>query len=65
MHLFIFSLTFTVVWNPWEEKAKEMGDFDDEGYKEMICLEPGKVSNPVTLEAGQQFECSQTLRSLL
>ncbi|CAG5121007.1 unnamed protein product, partial [Candidula unifasciata] len=60
-----FNFPDIVLWNPWQEKAKEMADFDDEGYKEMICVEPGKVSNPVTLEAGQQFECSQTLRSLL
>ena len=22
-----------VVWTPWVDKAKKMGDFDDEGYK--------------------------------
>ncbi|BFY97403.1 hypothetical protein BsWGS_00443 [Bradybaena similaris] len=65
VELTTFNFPDIVVWNPWEKTAKEMGDFDDEGYKEMICLEPGKVSTPVTLEAGQQFECSQILRSLL
>ena len=42
-----------------------MGDFDDEGYKEMICVEAGKVVTPVTLTAGAQFECSQTFTSRL
>lgn len=28
-----------VVWNPWQENAKNMVDFDDQGYKSMICIE--------------------------
>ena len=33
-----------VVWNPWVEKAAAMGDFDDLGYKEMVCVEAGTKS---------------------
>lgn len=29
----------TVVWNPWQETAKSMQDFDDEGYRHMVCVE--------------------------
>lgn len=28
-----------VVWNPWKEGAATMADFDDDGWKEMICVE--------------------------
>jgi len=28
-----------VVWNPWDEKAAEMDDFADDGYRTMVCLE--------------------------
>uniref|UniRef100_A0A2C9KR95 glucose-6-phosphate 1-epimerase n=1 Tax=Biomphalaria glabrata TaxID=6526 RepID=A0A2C9KR95_BIOGL len=61
IELVTFNFPDIVVWNPWEEKAKEMSDFDDDGYTEMICVEPGKVLVPITLEAGQQYECKQTL----
>ncbi len=43
-----------VVWNPWADKAAEMMDFDDQGYRKMVCVEtantvphamlPGSVS---------------------
>lgn len=65
IELITFNLPDTVVWNPWEVKAREMSDFDDEGYREMLCVEAGKVADPVTLTAGTHFECSQTFRALL
>ncbi|KAH9513282.1 hypothetical protein Btru_034535 [Bulinus truncatus] len=61
IELVTFNFPDIVVWNPWEEKAIEMSDFDNDGYTEMICVEPGKVLVPITLEAGQQYECKQTL----
>ena len=27
------------VWNPWVDKAKRMGDFGDDEYKRMLCVE--------------------------
>jgi glucose-6-phosphate 1-epimerase len=29
----------TVLWNPGAEKARDMTDFDDEGYRNMLCIE--------------------------
>ena len=34
-----------VVWNPHEAKAKEMSDFGDEQYVNMVCVEPGLLTN--------------------
>eukprot|EP00635_Sarcinochrysidales_sp_CCMP3193_P014736 CAMPEP_0118917812 /NCGR_PEP_ID=MMETSP1166-20130328/17546_1 /TAXON_ID=1104430 /ORGANISM="Chrysoreinhardia sp, Strain CCMP3193" /LENGTH=326 /DNA_ID=CAMNT_0006858033 /DNA_START=74 /DNA_END=1054 /DNA_ORIENTATION=+ len=33
-----------VVWNPHVKKAKSMSDFDDDGWRHMICLEPGVLA---------------------
>ncbi|KAK7116293.1 uncharacterized protein [Littorina saxatilis] len=54
----------TVVWNPWEEGAKSMADMDDDGWRHMLCVEAGKVSSSVILEAGDKFDSSQTLKIL-
>lgn len=39
-----------VVWNPWVEKAKRLNHFNDDAYKQMLCLETAHVlDNAVTL----------------
>lgn len=43
----------TVVWNPWIEKAKAMGDFGNDEYLRMVCVESGNVGkNRITLPPG-------------
>jgi len=44
----------TVVWNPWTDKARRMGDLGQpDGWREMVCVESGNVyENVVTLAAG-------------
>lgn len=59
------NLTDVVVWNPWIEKAKGMGDFEPkDGYKQMLCIEPGSVSGWTTLEQGDAFEGQQVITLL-
>lgn len=44
----------TIVWNPWQEKADQMGDLGETGYQGMICVESGNaLDNRVTLPAGK------------
>jgi glucose-6-phosphate 1-epimerase len=43
----------TVVWNPWIEKAAKMGDFGDNGYLNMVCVESANAADDlVTIPAG-------------
>lgn len=53
-----------MVWNPWADKAKAMGDFGDDEYKTMLCVEAGYVSKPVTIGSGSVLHFSQTLSML-
>lgn len=58
------NLDDTVVWNPWIEKAKAMGDFEPKsGYKNMVCVEVGAVDGWQKLEPGETFEGGQILKS--
>jgi len=53
----------TVIFNPWKEgkRGPAHPDFDDDGYKYMICVEPAvaKPSSPIELAAGEKWtgEC--------
>lgn len=59
VELTTFNFPDIVVWNPWEETARKMADFDDDGWRHMLCVEAGKVTTPVVLNAGNKFDCSQ------
>ncbi|MGX2038892.1 D-hexose-6-phosphate mutarotase [Methylocaldum sp. MU1018] len=43
----------TVVWNPWAEKAEALGDFDEDGYLRMVCVESANAADDaVTIAPG-------------
>eukprot|EP01025_Chloroclados_australasicus_P043566 TRINITY_DN46728_c0_g1_i1.p1 TRINITY_DN46728_c0_g1~~TRINITY_DN46728_c0_g1_i1.p1 ORF type:complete len:299 (+),score=59.21 TRINITY_DN46728_c0_g1_i1:103-999(+) len=52
-----------VFWNPWIEKAAGMGDFGDEEYKNMVCLEPAvAASGPVEVAPNSEWAATQTIK---
>ena len=60
------ALPNVTVWNPWGEKAAGMGDFaPKDGWKNMICIEPGAVGAWTKLEAGDAWEGSQIITAKL
>lgn len=56
------NLPDTVVWNPWIKKSAGMGDFEPKtGYKNMVCVEPGHVTEFVTLAPGEKWNAAQII----
>lgn len=52
----------TVVWNPWSEKATAMGDFGDDEWPGMLCVESGNIEpNAVQLDP----EASHTMQVVI
>ncbi|CAH8354058.1 unnamed protein product [Eruca vesicaria subsp. sativa] len=45
----------TVVWNPWEKKAKSMVDFGDDEYRSMLCVDGAAIERPITLKPGEEW----------
>ena len=37
----------TVVWNPWIEKSSRLGDFGENGYLNMVCVESANAADDV------------------
>lgn len=50
-----------VLWNPWIDKAARMGDFGDNEWHSMLCIEPGHVSSFRTLDAAATYELWQRI----
>ena len=45
----------TIVWNPWEEKARRLGDLGETDFLRMVCVESGNVAeNRITLKPGEE-----------
>jgi len=45
----------TVVWNPWVEQAKKLGDLGEKGYLGMVCVESANAADDmVTIAPGNE-----------
>ncbi|GMM32439.1 glucose-6-phosphate 1-epimerase [Martiniozyma asiatica (nom. inval.)] len=56
------SLKDVVVWNPWIDKSAGMADFEPKnGWENMVCIEPGFVSDFVLLNPGQKWKAKQII----
>ncbi|EPS60800.1 galactose mutarotase-like protein [Genlisea aurea] len=51
----------SVVWNPWDKKAKAMADFGDSEYRHMVCVESAAVEKAITLKPGEEWKGRQEL----
>ena len=43
-------------------KAAKMGDFGDDEYHKMVCIEPGYVAKELSLAAGATFTLFQDVK---
>ena len=52
-----------VLFNPWREgkRGPKGPDFDDDGYKHMICLEPSAATQPVIVPPGKVWHGEQII----
>lgn len=62
MRIHKFNMPDTVVWNPWLDKARELGDFGDDEFPNMLSVATGHVSTPIILLPGSAFESSAILQ---
>ena len=52
----------SVVWNPWIEKTKTLGDMEADGWQNMVCVETANVmSDIVTLKPGDMHMMSVSI----
>ena len=53
----------TVVWNPWAEKSRSMGDLGDNEWKNFVCIETSNIGrSAVQLAPGEQHVMTATVR---
>ena len=45
----------TIIWNPWEEKARRLGDLGETDFLRMVCVESGNVAdNRISLKPDEE-----------
>ncbi|KAJ3695186.1 hypothetical protein LUZ60_000563 [Juncus effusus] len=54
----------TVVWNPWEKKAKSMNDLGDEEYKQMLCVDAAAIEKQIVLKPNEEWTGKLELSSI-
>ena len=50
-----------IVWNPFIDKAKRMGDYGDDEWKLHVCHEVARTGQPVTLAPGKMWTGKQEI----
>ncbi|AFY37961.1 Aldose 1-epimerase [[Leptolyngbya] sp. PCC 7376] len=64
IHITSKNSTTAIVWNPWINKSKALGDFPNEGYKQMICVETANAAKEViTVQPQSQYSITVEYRS--
>ena len=53
--------TDVVSWNPGPELSKSMADLTDDGYKEFVCVETARISEPMTSTPDRAATLSVTI----
>lgn len=53
-----------VLFNPWIDKSRNLVDMNDDGYLNMVAIEPGSVSSLVSLAAGSDWSGSEMITLL-
>jgi glucose-6-phosphate 1-epimerase len=53
-----------VVWNPWAEKARGMGDLGEDQFPRFVCVESAQAGFPARLEPGARWKAGQTITVL-
>lgn len=50
-----------VLWNPGPDKAAQLKDLPDDGWRHMLCIEAGRILEPLTLAPGEEWDGRQSL----
>ncbi|KAH7104367.1 glucose-6-phosphate 1-epimerase [Auriculariales sp. MPI-PUGE-AT-0066] len=53
-----------VVWNPNQEAGSKIGDMNEGGWNNFVCVEPGTASYFVDLEPGKEWRGQQVITAL-
>lgn len=51
-----------VVWNPWRDGSASISDMEPEDYHRMLCVEAGRVVEPMELEPGSSWVGEEIVR---